>query len=341
MSWKSLNASPAAVEQLRRSVRHRRLAQAYLFAGPRGSGRAAAARALAQTVNCAAAAADSCDQCASCRQIAGDKHPDVYWVRPESKSRRITVEQVREFCRAVNLKAGAAPIKVGVIVDADCLTEEASNAFLKTLEEPPGQTIIILLSAAPQRLLPTILSRCLKVSFGATAAPAAPPQRNPIEAALAEFVARRADPVPAAYGLAAQLTGLLSARRDEIRQRVEGESARLDYSELDPKVREKLAAEMAARVEGEYRAARDQILEEVYGWFADLLLCVRGAAEELLVHRQVLPQLRQAATGVSEPVVLAQLAALEQMREWLTRNIPEAVALEVGLLRLASGAGAT
>jgi DNA polymerase-3 subunit delta' len=335
MSWKNLSAPPSAIAQLRRSIRSQRLAQAYLFTGPRGSGREEVVRALAQTVNCAAAADEGCGRCVSCRQIAADKHPDVYWVRPESKSRRIVIEQIREFCRVVSLKASTAAVKFGVIVDADCMTEEASNAFLKTLEEPPGQTTILLLSTSPQRLLPTILSRCLRVSFGATGALAVPPQREKIEAALAQLAGRWADPVPAAYGLAAQLTGLLTALREETRSRIEAETSVLDYAELEPKVREKLEEQMAARIEGEYRAAREQILEEMYGWFADLLLCVRGADESLLVHRSIVQQLRQAAAGVSEAAVLAQLAAIEQLRDWLTRNIPEAVALEVGLLRLA------
>jgi len=336
MSWKTLNAPAAVVEQLRRSVRQRRLAHAYLFAGPPGSGRAAAARALAQALNCAEQEDDSCGRCASCQRIAADKHPDVYWVRPESKSRRITVEQIREFCRSVSLKASAAAIKVGVIADADCMTEEASNAFLKTLEEPPGQTIIILLSSAPARLLPTILSRCLKVSFGAGAT-AAPPQRPVIEAALAKFLARPAGAVPAAYALAAELTGLLTARREEIRARIEKETAGRDDEALEPNLREKLAEQMEARLEGEYRAAREQILEEIYSWFADLLLCRCGAADELLVHGDARQRLRQIAAGLTEPAVLAQLAAIEQMRDWLARNIPEAQALEVGLLKLARG----
>ena len=159
MSFSALREQKAVADQLRRSLERGRLAHAYLFSGRRGSGKEAMARTLAKALNCLEQDFDSCDRCDSCRRIDEVVHPDVYWVRPESKSRRITVDQIREFERAVNLKPARARVKVGVIVDADCMGEEASNAFLKTLEEPPAQTVILLLTAEPHRLLPTILSR--------------------------------------------------------------------------------------------------------------------------------------------------------------------------------------
>ena len=130
-------------------------------------------------------AAPKARACDSCRRIDDGAHPDVYWVRPESKSRRIQIDQMREFMKSVNLRSSMGGVKVGVIVDADCMGEEASNAFLKTLEEPPAQTVIVLLCAEPQRLLPTILSRCLKISFG----PTTEHSRSPYQAKLLPLLA--------------------------------------------------------------------------------------------------------------------------------------------------------
>src|SRR6266478_3103861 len=166
MPFNDLQEQRPVAEQLHRSLQRGRLAHAYLFSGPRGSGKEAMARTLAKALNCSEADHDSCDRCDSCRRVDEGIHPDVYWVRPESKSRRIQIDQVREFMKSVNLCSSMGGVKVGIIVDADCMGEEASNAFLKTLEEPPAQTIIILLTTQPQRLLPTILSRCLRISFG-------------------------------------------------------------------------------------------------------------------------------------------------------------------------------
>ena len=166
MSFSDFQEQKEIAAQLHHSLERGRLAHAYLFAGPRGSGKEAMARTLAKALNCSEKNHDSCERCDSCRRVEEGVHPDVYWVRPESKSRRIQIDQMREFMKSVNLRSSMGGVKVGIVVDADCMGEEAGNAFLKTLEEPPAQTVILLLTADPQRLLPTILSRCLRISFG-------------------------------------------------------------------------------------------------------------------------------------------------------------------------------
>jgi len=332
MSLADQTGNPAVGAQLQRGLQRGRLAHAYLFAGPRGAGKEAMARALAATLNCLDREHDSCGQCLSCRQIAADKHPDVYWVKPESKSRRIQIEQVREFERAVCLKASTARVKVGVIADADCMTESAQNAFLKTLEEPPPRTIIVLLTAEPQRLLPTIISRCLRVSFGRTSEEASP-FRAKVVPLLVEFAAAKPVGVVQVYRLHAALTALLAELREQVRQRIENEDQG-QYGELDPKAQEKLDEQRAARIEGEYRGAREQVLEELYTWFSDLLLCVEGADAKLLAHPDRQEDLAKAAAGLSYARATAHLDAIEHVRDALSRNIAEPFALEVGLLKL-------
>lgn len=335
MSFSALREQKAIADQLRRSLERGRLAHAYLFAGPRGSGKELTARTLAKALNCLEKKHDCCDRCDSCRRVDEAVHPDVYWVRPESKSRRITVEQVREFERAVNLKPTMARVKVGVIVDADCLGEEASNAFLKTLEEPPPQTVILLLSAQPQRLLPTILSRCLRIPFGPTADRAVSPYRARLLPLLAKFSPRGEEKVAGSYQLLADVSAMLQEIRADLRQRIEAEANLERYEELDPKVRERLEEQLEARIEGEYRAAREQVLEEIYSWFGDVLLCVVGADERLLEHRDQVNSTRGAAAGLTHEQAATNLDAIEQIRDSLARNIAETLALEVGFLKLA------
>ncbi len=334
MPFAELKDQKTVAGQFQRSLERGRLAHAYLLTGPRGSGKELVARTLAQALNCVERDHDACGRCDSCRRIAEGAHPDVYWVRPESKSRRIAVEQVREFEKSVNLKATMASVKVGVIVDADCLGEEASNAFLKTLEEPPAQTVIVLLSAEPQRLLPTILSRCLKLSLGATTRRAASPCRERVLGLLKKFSARGQEKVAHTYGLVAELTAMLTGLREETRKRVETESNLDRYGELDAKVRERLEKEMDARIEGEYRAQREQVLEEVYGWFGDVLLQVISVEESLLAHPDFAEASRRAAEGLTYEQAGQNLEAVDRIREALFRNVAEALALEVGLLRV-------
>lgn len=334
MSFSDHKEHKLIADQLRRSLEHGRLAHAYLFAGNRGTGKTALARTLAKALNCLKKEHDSCDHCDSCRRIEEGAHPDIYWIRPESKSRRITVDQIREFERSANLKASSARVKVGIVEDADCMGEEASNAFLKTLEEPPAQTIIVLITTQPQRLLPTILSRCLRIAFGPTGKAV-----SPYRAAVVAVVAKHSQGgVAGAYRLLGEVTALLQSIREETRQRIEAEENLDQYDHLEPKVRERLEAQLEARIEGEYRAAREQVLEELYGWFADVVLCVESADAKLLEHPGEIAALRRAAAGISSDRANSILDAIEQIRESLARNISEALALEVGLLKLAGAA---
>ena len=335
MSFSAHTDQPRIVEQLQRSLQRRRLAHAYLFVGPRGSGKLAVALTLAKALNCEQLDHDSCDRCESCRRIDERVHPDIRLIEPELKSRRIGIDQIREFSRAANLKAGEARIKVGIIVDADRMGEEASNAFLKTLEEPPANTIILLLTAEPQRLLPTILSRCLKVVFGPTERATGSPHRARVMTLLAEFAGKREARVPASYQLLSAMTGILRGVREEIQQRVESEEDLDRYEEIDAKTRERLENLSAARIEGEYRAAREQVLEDVYRWFGDLMLCVVDAEDELLSDPAARPALQTAAKHFTYEQACAGLDAIERARDALHRNVQETFALEVGFLNLA------
>jgi DNA polymerase III subunit delta' len=339
MSFSDFQEQKEIAAQLHRSLQRGRLAHAYLFSGPRGSGKDAMARTLAKALNCLEQEHDSCPDggrvCDSCRRINDGAHPDIYWVRPESKSRRIQVEQMRDFMKSVNLRSSLGGVKVGIVVDADCMGEEASNAFLKTLEEPPAQTVIILLTADPQRLLPTILSRCLRISFGPVGTGAVSPYREKLLPLLAKFSAPGQGQVADSYQLLAQLTVVLHEIRDEARARIEAEANLDRYEELETKVRERLEEQLEARIEGEYRAAREQVLEEMYGWFGDVLLCVESADDRLLAHPDQAAVARRVAAGLTPAQACHNLDVIEQIRDSLSRNISEPLAFEVGLLKLA------
>jgi len=128
---------------------------------------------------------------------------------------------------------------------------------------------------------------------------------------------------------------LLQEIRKETRAQVEAEMNLDRYEELEPRVRERLDEQLEARIEGEYRAARERLLEEMYSWFGDLLLCAEGADDKLLAHPDQAPAVRRAATGLTYLETCQDLEAIEQIRDSLSRNISETLAFEVGLLKLA------
>lgn len=155
-----------ALRYLNSSIEKGSLAASYLFAGPRGVGRALCARTFIKALVCSHTRSGEADKCAcpSCARIDSFEHPDVRWIIPE-RNKKIKIEDIRAVKALLNLKPFEAPLSVAVIEDAHMMTVEASNALLKVLEEPPGEAMIILISDKKELLLPTVISRCSQVRF--------------------------------------------------------------------------------------------------------------------------------------------------------------------------------
>ncbi len=136
-------------EILSRALANGRIAHAYLFSGPDGIGKRLMAMALARAIVCLEQR--GCGNCLACRKIDHQNHPDLHLLEPDGNS--IKIDQIRSFQRELNFKPLEAPRKICMIEQADAMTVGAANALLKTLEEPRGDTLLILLSAQPNRLL--------------------------------------------------------------------------------------------------------------------------------------------------------------------------------------------
>src|SRR5579871_6480633 len=149
-------------------MRRVRLAHAYLFTGPPGVGKRLFAVELAKALLCENAASDSlqaCDRCPSCIQVEAGTHPDFFTAVRPPESLEFPIALMRELCQSFALKSARGRGKVILIDDADDLNEEAANCFLKTLEEPPPRSVLILIGSTPDRQLQTIVSRCQVIRF--------------------------------------------------------------------------------------------------------------------------------------------------------------------------------
>jgi len=154
------------IARLYEAVKNRHVASALLFSGPDGIGKKRVALHLAQALNCRQFSTQGpCQQCASCRKIAAQNHPEVKVITKEEKAKNLKIEQVFQLRADISHRPVEALKKVYIIDDAHILTKDAANCLLKTLEEPPLNTLIILLTANPSALLLTIRSRCQKIEF--------------------------------------------------------------------------------------------------------------------------------------------------------------------------------
>lgn len=173
MSWQRVRGHEVLVQAFAHAVRRGRLAHAYFFTGPLGVGKRRFAQELAKTLLCENRSEDrfeACDQCPACSQVEAGTHPDFFAASRPEENANMPIDVVRELCRNLALKPARGHGKVAILDDADDLDDPiqnhpAANAFLKTLEEPPPRSVLILIGADAHRQLPTIVSRCQVIRF--------------------------------------------------------------------------------------------------------------------------------------------------------------------------------
>lgn len=167
-AFENILGQPKVREFLRTSMMSDRVSHAYLFTGPAGSNKTMAAYALAQAIICPKGPkgprGGECGDCAGCSRVKRKKHPDVHYYAPGGANGYL-VEQIREIVADTSLAPIQAKVKVYIIDRVELLGTAAANAFLKTLEEPPANVVMILLGSTRESVLPTILSRCQVVPF--------------------------------------------------------------------------------------------------------------------------------------------------------------------------------
>jgi DNA polymerase-3 subunit delta' len=341
MAFKDYPQCGQGIELLQRSLERGRLAHGYLLSGGELDDLEGIARQLAKTLNCErpsraasnGVSLDCCDACLSCRKIDDGNHADVHWIRPESKSRIISVDQMRDLMQQIYLKPTEAVWKVAVIIAADRLNTQAANAFLKTLEEPPSRSIIILATTEPDRVLETIESRCLRLNFGGDGVKRFEPEQLDWLVQFAGLVATEEGSLMARYRLLGMLLEQLAAVRTGIEELLTARSPLEKYADAEKDLREKWQDELKAAVESEYRRQRSDWLGLIQWWLRDVWLLTFDSKAELLSF-PALEASKPVARRVSQTHALENLRVIEQTQRLLHTNVQEALAIEVGLLKL-------
>ena len=164
--FKEIIGQEKAITFLKRIITSDTIAHAYLFTGIQGIGKTTTAMAFALLINCMDPVdGDGCKRCSSCKKIIDGNHPDLIIIEPDKDKKGIGINQIREINRHLAFSPALERYRIIIVDPAEKMTDEAANAFLKALEEPPPHNIFILNVRDPGELLPTIISRCQKVPF--------------------------------------------------------------------------------------------------------------------------------------------------------------------------------
>lgn len=320
LTWNQIEGHARIKQVLERALVHDRMHHALLLAGPAGIGKRSLALALTGILNCTRRQtlelADMCGECSSCRKIRQGFHPDVMIVEPEGAGvvKTIKIAQVREIQKAASTKPFEGRWRVVIIDDAHKMGDEASNALLKTLEEPMGQMRLILVTPQPHLLLGTILSRCQMLRMGAL-------KQDVVERLLAaiiepdkhsaELLAVAAGYAEGSVGRAVELlgSGVLETRRELIEPmmglRPGHPKELLDQAEALGKQKEVLPGQ----------------LDTLRVFLRDVMLRQVGTTQDKLINRDMAGLVEQVAGRVTPEGVLGLLNAVEQAQEQLQRHI--------------------
>ncbi len=310
-----------ALTLLRKAQANDRLAHAYLITGPLGSGTREVAAGLTGIL---------VDETADPL-----KHPDVHIAEPESKSRRITIDQVRELERGLQMRALRGGRKVVVIFDADRLVEGAANAFLKTLEEPPRNSHILLVSNFPELLIETILSRCIEIPLVPGAWRGLTERQQRIAELLRNFFKIPRPELPQIFGLVREMQTILASAKEAIADETEAsfkaeakryrEASGVNSDWIDD--REDFHKALA---EARYRNERGVLVDTIESWWADVLRHQQRAAHLDLPDFSADTAALAERLGVSD--VITRAAAIGGLRENFGRNVQEQLAVEVAFM---------
>ncbi|MBI2850664.1 MAG: DNA polymerase III subunit [Chloroflexi bacterium] len=319
-----------AVYLLERSLKTGSLSHAYLFVGPAHVGKMTLALNLAQAMNCESVE-PPCGECPSCQKIISLKHADVQVMvmneeTSEENRTKISVSQIEDMQRSANLPPFEGKRKVFIVDGAEWLSVGAANRLLKTLEEPVGNVVFILLTADDKLLLPTIVSRCQRLELF----PVSPKEiedtlktKWSVEAEKAKLLARLSHGCP---GWA------ISATREEslLLQHTEALDKWLDIGSADAEERFAYATQLANQF-SQNRGLVYQRLNLWLDWWRDLLLVKAGSADSI-TNIDRIDILNDLAQGLSLAQIRAFIQSIRAVSEHLRQNASPRLALEVLML---------
>lgn len=322
MSFKEIIGHRRPVRLLQKAILNDHLPQAYLFLGPEGVGKRLTALTLAKTLNCQEEKEDCCDRCLSCRKIEDSNHPDVSVISPEGQI--IRIDTIRQLRRSLSYRPYEGKKRVCILDGADRMKAEGANALLKILEEPPPDTLLILLAVERDLLLPTIVSRCQQVRF--TSLPADQ---------MIEEVTRRFSMGKREAKTVAELSqGSLGRALEMLHHEV---------WEKRPKIIQDLL-ELPSQDVGHAFAIAESLADLgenlplafliMISWYRDLIIWNEQKDVDRLINQDFHEEVKQGAVLVSRRSLIRRIEAINQTSRALKYNLNRLLAMENLMLQL-------
>jgi len=313
----TLDLHADAWEGIRRGFDAGRTGHAYILVGsPRGHA-LHFAEALLKLLFCSSSERP-CGTCLNCRLIDSHKHVDTLWIEPQSKSRQIKAEEIRALVHRMTQTSFQGGWKAGIVLAADCMNTQSANALLKTLEEPPPGTLLILVTESPQSLLPTIVSRCQKIVLAPGGSNDAMDEtwRAPLMAILHDLPPSSG---LSAAGLASRLKGLFDTVKAGIADVVEEDFSRRDEALDESRTKDILAARTHALL----KEVQSEVFRVILDWHRDVLMLTSGVEDRFLVFPADRDVLAGQAGMHTQGSALMAVRAVETMVQRLDRNLPD------------------
>jgi DNA polymerase-3 subunit delta' len=322
MGFSQIVGHQKQLAMLRQALTHGRLHHAYLFIGAEGVGKKTLAYCVAKAIHCEVGNGDFCGSCANCARIDAGNHPDVRIIEPLAGKKEISIQQVRELQKELNFSSFSGKRKIAVVDPVTLMNLAAQNALLKTLEEPPADSMLILIASNPGGLLPTLRSRCLRLTFG-------PLARHLVSDFL---VLQRGKRSEVAAFLAAMSMGSLGAvisnDAEELLER------RRHWVDLLSRLRcgDYRAATDTAEVLADNREDSLRFLEWAETWYRDLLVYILTKNAQNIVNVDILSQIQEQSAKITMERILSHISGTVEAIARIQRNLNRRMVVENLLL---------
>jgi DNA polymerase-3 subunit delta' len=322
MNFESFIGNQGIKEHLFTALKGNRLPKAFIFYGPEGIGKASMALLLAKALNCSSFNGDICDKCNSCYKIEKRIHSDVQIFHPEGKE--ISIEQMRLLANQINLKPLEGKFKVFIIDPAEQMSAEAANALLKTLEEPPPNSLIVLITQNLTALLPTIRSRCQLLHFAAI------PSNELKKALIESFQFEPEEALSLAHLSAGSLGSALNINLNESYEKRKRELVFLQS--LSTREEFGIILERIDELKGKEKI--DELLQILYSITRDLLVLSLTNDISLLINIDLEEELKACLKRFTIEIILSIMSEIHYTIKAIEENVNRKVALEALFFRI-------